>query len=81
MAGLTLDSGALIGFERGEHRVMVHLKEAALRGMGLTVPSVVVAEVWRGGARSARLAALFEACIIERLDDSLARIAGGDGGK
>jgi len=81
MAGLTLDSGALIAYERSERRVMVQLKEATLRGIGLTVPSVTVAEVWRGGARSARLAALFEACNVERLDDSLARIAGEAMGK
>jgi predicted nucleic acid-binding protein len=81
MAGLTLDSGALIAFERNERRIMLHLKEAALRGAELTVPAVVVAEVWRGGARSARLAALFEACTVEMLDETLARIAGEAIGK
>jgi predicted nucleic acid-binding protein len=81
MAGLTLDSGALIALERGERRVMIHLKEATRRGIELTVPSVTVAEVWRGGARSARLASLFEACKVEWLDDSLARVAGEAIGK
>jgi len=81
MAGLTLDRGALIAYERSERRVMVHLKEATLRGIGLTVPSVTITEVWRGGARSARLAMLFEACNVEWLDDSLARIAGEAMGK
>ena len=36
---------------------------------------------WRGGARSARLAALYEACSVEGLDESLARIAGEAMGK
>ena len=81
MAGLTLDSGALIAFERGERRVMVHLKEATRRGVELTVPTITVAEVWRGGARSARLATLFEACSVEGLDESLARIVGEAMGK
>jgi predicted nucleic acid-binding protein len=81
MAGLTLDGGALIAFERNERRIMLHLKEATLRGAELTVPAVVVAEVWRGGARSARLAALFEACTVEMLDETLARTAGEAIGK
>jgi predicted nucleic acid-binding protein len=81
MAGLTLDSGALIAFERNERRILIHLKEANLRGTELTVPAVVVAEVWRGGARSARLVALFEACTVEMLDETLARIAGEAIGK
>lgn len=76
MAGLTLDSGALIAFERGDRVVMAHLKEAELRGYVLTVPTVVVAEAWRDGPRSARIARLLEACTIEPLFDELARSAG-----
>jgi predicted nucleic acid-binding protein len=76
VGGLTLDSGALIAFERGERRVLVHLKEAERRGYELTVPTAVVAEVWRGGARSARVAALFAACSVEPLNDQVARVAG-----
>jgi len=76
MGGVTLDSGALIAFERGQRRIIAHLKETSLRGIALTVPTVVIAEVWRGRARSARLAALFEACTIEPLAESLARVAG-----
>ncbi len=76
MAGLTLDSGALIAFERGDRRLMAHLKEAEQRGCTLTVPTAVVAEVWRGGPRAARIARLLEACVIEPLHDQLARTAG-----
>jgi predicted nucleic acid-binding protein len=76
MAGLTLDSGALIAYERFDRRVILHLKEAARRGEELTVPAVVVTEVWRGGPRSARTAALLHACIVEPLFEDLARIAG-----
>lgn len=76
MAAVTLDSGALIGFERWERRVVAHLKEALQRGSDLTVPTVVVAEVWRGGARSARIASLLEACVVEPLFEPLARTAG-----
>ncbi len=76
MAGLTLDTGALIAFERAERRLMTQLKEAQLRGDELTVPTVVVAEAWRGGSRSARIAALLEACAVEPLIEDLARLAG-----
>jgi predicted nucleic acid-binding protein len=76
MAGLTLDSGALIAFERGERRIVAQLKFAERRGDELTVPSVVMAEVWRGGRRSARLAILLAACVVEPLFEDLARIAG-----
>ncbi|MEO7329757.1 MAG: PIN domain-containing protein [Minicystis sp.] len=73
---MTLDSGALIAFERRERRVLVHLKEAEGRGAALTVPAAVIAEVWRGGPRAARLSLLLAACVVEPLDDSLARAAG-----
>ncbi|HEX9296067.1 MAG TPA: PIN domain-containing protein [Polyangiaceae bacterium] len=76
MAGVTLDSGALIGFERADRRVVAHLKEIALRGGELTVPTAVVAEVWRGGARSARVTVLLRACVVEPLIEDLARVAG-----
>jgi predicted nucleic acid-binding protein len=55
---------------------MGHLKEALRRGVDVTIPAVVVAEVWRGGRRAARIAALLPACIVEPLDEPLARIAG-----
>jgi hypothetical protein len=41
MAGLTLDTGALIGFERQDRRVLLHLKNAQRLGQELTVPTAV----------------------------------------
>jgi predicted nucleic acid-binding protein len=76
MAGLTLDTGALIGFERADRRVLVHLKNAQIQGCELTVPTVVIAEAWRGGARSARVGKLLQACVVEPLFEDIARIAG-----
>jgi predicted nucleic acid-binding protein len=76
MAGLTLDTGALIGFERADRRVIAHLKNAQLQGQELTVPTAVIAEARRGGPRSARIAKLLEACVIEPLFEDLARLAG-----
>jgi predicted nucleic acid-binding protein len=76
MAGLTLDSGALIAYERREVRVRALLQEVQRRGLDVTVPTVVLAETWRGGVRSARVAQLLQACIVEPLDETLARAAG-----
>ncbi|HEX6275780.1 MAG TPA: PIN domain-containing protein [Polyangiaceae bacterium] len=76
MAGLTLDAGALIGFERKDRRTLTHLKLAQQLGCELTVPTAVIVEAWRGGPRSARIASLLEACILEPLFPELARTAG-----
>lgn len=76
MAGLTLDTGALIGFERNDRRFMIQLKAALLDGRSITVPAVVVAEAWRGGPRAARLARLLAGCEVESVDEDLAKEAG-----
>jgi predicted nucleic acid-binding protein len=75
VAGLTLDAGALIAYERGDERARAWLEEAFERAAVPTVPSVVVVQTWRG-AGSARIAHLLKACRVEELDDSLAREAG-----
>ncbi|MEN9581812.1 MAG: putative toxin of system [Pseudomonadota bacterium] len=56
--------------------MMLHLKDIQRRGEELTVPSAVLVEVWRGGPRSARIAALLQTCIIEPLSEGLARASG-----
>jgi PIN domain len=76
VAGLTLDAGALIAYQRGEARVREILAVAYARGLVPTIPAVALAEVWRGDAKDARVARLLKACSIEALDDRLARAAG-----
>jgi hypothetical protein len=78
MTGLTLDAGALIGFERGDRNVVTLLARAIAHGMGIAVPAGVVAQVWRDGRRQARLARLLGADGVEVvvLDDLGARAAG-----
>jgi predicted nucleic acid-binding protein len=71
-----MDSGALIAFERGERPVAEHLTKTWRADLEVTVPTAVIAEVWRGGVRSARVAALLKTCIVEPLDEPLARSAG-----
>ncbi len=64
--GGTDATGALVGFERMDRRTLIHLKHAQLLGFELTVPTPVIAEAWQGGSRSARIASLLDACVIDR---------------
>ena len=78
MAGLTLDAGALIAFERGDRKVVAIVARAVARGATLAVPAGVVGQVWRNGRKQARLARLLgsRAVEVEALDDARARASG-----
>jgi predicted nucleic acid-binding protein len=76
MAGLTLDAGALIAYERGDERIREILAVAYARGLVPTIPAIALAEVWRGDAKDARVARLLKACSIEAVDERLAREGG-----
>jgi len=77
VTGATLDSGALIAFERGSPRMLALVERATDRGLRLAVPAGVVAQTWRGG-RQARLSRLLRAPSAEivPLDELAARAAG-----
>lgn len=76
--GLTLDTGALIGLERGDERVRSLLQRAAADGLPLAVPAGVVVQAWRGGPRQARIARLLADPDVKVvvLDDLTARAIG-----
>lgn len=76
MAGLTLDAGALIAYERGDERIREILSVGYGRGLVPTIPAIALAEVWRGDARDVRVARLLKTCSIEAVDGRLARTAG-----
>jgi hypothetical protein len=78
MRGATLDTGALIAFERSKRAMVLLVNEANERGDLLAVPAGVVAQAWRDGARQARLARLLGSEVIEviELDDRTARAVG-----
>jgi hypothetical protein len=65
MSGLTLDSGALIAFERMDRRVLSVLARALARRETFAVPAGVVGQVWRDGRTQARLARLLAAPEVE----------------
>ncbi len=77
MAGVTLDTGALIAIERGDPRLQALLDEAHAACAELAVPAGVVAQAWRGGTRQARLARLLRLATVTvvPLDEPQARAA------
>ncbi len=78
MSGLTLDTGALIAFERNDRKAVALLARALEVGFSISVPAGVVGQAWRDGRRQARLARLLGSAQveIEALDDRRAREAG-----
>ena len=80
MAGLTLDAGALIAAERGNRKFWALWERAELRDADVTVPANVIAQVYRG-ARSAVLVQLLRACVVESVDEHLAKRIGQACGK
>ncbi len=78
MTGATLDSGALIAFERGSPRMIALVERAMDSSALLAVPAGVVAQTWRGSGRQARLSRLLRSPVVEvvPLDDPGARAVG-----
>lgn len=58
---VVFDSGALIAIERGNRKMQTLLERIGTLSMTVLVPAGVVAEVWRDGARQARVARLLAA--------------------
>ncbi|MET0413222.1 MAG: PIN domain nuclease [Polyangiaceae bacterium] len=78
MAGLTLDAGALIAFDKNDRRVVALISRALHHRYSLAVPAGVVGQVWRDGRQQARLARLLGSneLTVEALNDQTARASG-----
>ncbi|MBI4955571.1 MAG: PIN domain-containing protein [Myxococcales bacterium] len=78
MSGITLDTGALVAFERNDRLVVSVILRAVQRRLGVVVPAGVVGQAWRDGKRQVRLVRLLgsDAVEVEPLDDARARAAG-----
>jgi hypothetical protein len=74
MAGLTFDTGALIGLERRGHRIRRVFATAARDNVRVTVPSAALVEWWRG--RTDLADDILAAVDVEPLDEDLAKVAG-----
>lgn len=55
---LVLDTGALIAYEHGDRTVRAFLERASRTGIDVRTTTGAVAQVWRNGARQARLTLL-----------------------
>ena len=75
MAGVTLDTGALIAAERDDRRFWVWWKWQTSRGVVATVPSPVVAQAWRTG-RDVRIAIVLGGCREVAMDAASSRRTG-----
>ncbi len=73
---VVLDAGALIAVERGRPEMADVLRAARIANQSVVVPTAVVAQVWRDGARQARVARLLDACEELALTDTAARRVG-----
>jgi predicted nucleic acid-binding protein len=70
---VVFDAGALIACERGHPLPAQYLLLAARGALEVVTSAAVVAQVWRGGARQARLARLLRSELMEEVPlDSVA---------
>lgn len=73
---LVLDAGALLAIERHDRHMVALLKRELLAGRAPLTHGGIIGQVWRGGARQARLARLLPALDIVPIDEELGRRAG-----
>lgn len=73
---LVLDAGALIGAERATKAVVAMIDEAHELGGDTVIPASALAQVWRGGPRSARLANVIAGSEIDALSEERAKEVG-----
>ena len=78
MAGVTLDTGALIAIERADRRMPALLDEAHSAGLPIDIPAGPLAQAWRSGPRQARLARTLPLTNVSvpALDEQTAKAAG-----
>lgn len=76
MTGITYDTGALVGADRGDRLVWAIHAELLEDAIVPTIPAPVLAEAWRGGGRQARLSRLLASCAVEPLTEDQARAVG-----
>jgi len=73
---LVLDTGALLAIERYDRSIWAILAEARERGTETVVPTTVLAQAWRGGPRSAPVARLLDASVVDALDEQRSKEVG-----
>ncbi|MDP9463881.1 MAG: PIN domain nuclease [Actinomycetota bacterium] len=69
---MILDAGFLISIDRGERSAREFLTASLRHGTPLSTTHPVVAQVWRDGARQARLARFLATLMVHPFDDGAA---------
>jgi hypothetical protein len=73
---LVLDAGALLAVERGDREVMALLKGEIQARRAPVTHGGIVGQVWRGGARRARLVWFLRGVDVAPVDEDLGRRSG-----
>jgi hypothetical protein len=73
---IILDAGALIAIDRGDRTLAAAIKHDIASGRVPRTHGGIVAQVWRGSARQARLAQLINVLEVIPLDRDLGRRSG-----
>lgn len=68
---MMLDAGFLIAVEQNDHRTQAVKLSTQRRGQKLHTTGLVIAQVWRGGPRQARLSAFIKTLVIHPFHDPL----------
>ena len=66
---MILDAGFLVSVDRGERSAQEFLTAALIHHTPLTTTHPVVAQVWRNGARQARLAKFLQSVVVVPFDN------------
>jgi predicted nucleic acid-binding protein len=72
---IVFDAGALVALDKNDSKMWAIMKAAALRRTTVFAPSTVIAQVWRGSPRQARLAIALQGVEVS-LFDPMAKAAG-----
>jgi len=80
MTTLVYDAGALSAAEANDQRMWRMHEEALVRGDPVVVAAPVLAQAWRGGPQPL-LSRLLHGCLVEAMDEAVARAAGRTCGK
>lgn len=73
---LILDSGAIIGWSRGDPRIRSQVREALARSTTVRAPVVVLAETLRGGPRDAPVNRVLKSVGTVATEPAVGRLAG-----
>jgi len=73
---VVLDSGALVALERDDRHMWIRLKAAQIAREVPITHAGVLGQVWRGGARQARLAQALCGVEVVAIDEDLGRASG-----